>query len=206
MDASVRDALHPHAWATVESLLLESPDLSDDDLERIYHEERRYHAEMAGSQAQLGDSQRPYATPPPRSEASRHAQNSNLSQAEIVGNPLYPGAAAQRLDQQVHDAAAHIRADLSGKWTVEATWTDGATVQDHAQGYRLYLHHDPATGCARGSTEEAHGDVGMINGRAVDQGAGVFTLELQIDWFTKPEGIAGRSEYAHSTRIRKRCF
>jgi hypothetical protein len=29
---------------------------------------------------------------------------------------------------------------------------------------------------------------------------------LQIDWFTKPEGIAGRSEYAHSTRIRKRCF
>ena len=159
--------LHPGAWAAVGSRLAKQPMVSDADLERLYHETRAEHVvkEVVGNarmrpapESPLTNRRRPAAARgsergpvvfdtllQPRNTANVLASRQAPHQPREQGRQPHSQQQATA-EQAARELDHHIRADLTGKWDVVATWVDPSTQSDQQQGYQMFLHHDPKTG------------------------------------------------------------
>lgn len=130
--APMTPQMHPSARSAVVEAVKRNPGISDDDLERLYHEVAVRETVGSGSQQRraLQSPSQPRPQPSPRRNRQRRPPPEPLS--EFAPPPV-------DWDHHVRNVTSDIQADLTGKWSTVAAWEDAATGTTQQQTYQMYL-------------------------------------------------------------------
>lgn len=124
--------MHPSARSAVVEAMKRNPGISDDDLERLYHEAVVRETVSSASQPRRAfqSPAQPRPQPSPRRNRLRRPPQEPLP--EFAPPPV-------DWDHHVRNVTSDIQADLTGKWSTVASWEDAATGTTQRQVYQMYL-------------------------------------------------------------------